>query len=197
MKELNIDFIMRKKDDCDNNKTARVTKTSKAGHNCNAHWALFIWIMREEAKADCTDDTALKWAKKIMNVFNRAAMTQNMCQHRPNFELGGDSTAEEGKPLMHVGDLLTGEDTFKIIASSMEEVTKIKAMRTPEIMQACFRNEERIKRVIAKHEEEEKVKADKKSIDSEELQKAMNELLKGSDDEGANTNNGGGHGEED
>jgi hypothetical protein len=197
MKELNIDFIMRKKDDCDNNKMARATKTSKAGHDHNVHWALFIWIMREETKADCTDDTALKWARKIMNVFNHIATTQNMCQHRPNFELGGDSIAEEGKPLMHVEDLLTDEDTFKIIASSMEEVTKIKAMHTPEIMQACFGNEECIKLVIAKHKEAEKMKADKKSIDNkEEFQKTMNELLKGSDDEDTNTNNGSGSGEE-
>jgi hypothetical protein len=77
-----------------------------------------------------------------------------MCQHIPNFVLGGDRTAEEGKPLMRVGDMLTDEDTFTIIASSMEEVTKIKALHTPQIMQACFGNEERIKRVIAKHEEE-------------------------------------------
>jgi hypothetical protein len=188
---------MLKKDDCDNNKTARVTKTSKAGHDHCVHWALFIWIMREETKADCTDDTALKWAKKTTNVFNHIATTQNTHQCRPNFVLGGDSTAEEGKPLMHVGDLLTDEDTFKIIASSMEEVTKIKAMHTPEIMQACFGNEERIKLVIAKHQEAEKMKADKKSIDNEEFQRTMNELLKGSDDEDTNTNNGGSSGEED
>jgi hypothetical protein len=80
----------------------------------------------------------------------------------------------------------------------MEEVTKIKAMHTPEIMQAHFGNEERIKLVIAKHEEAEKMKADKESIDNEEeFQKAMSELLKGSDDEDTNTNNGGGSGEED
>jgi hypothetical protein len=42
------------------------------------------------------------------------------------------------------------------------------------------------------------MKADKESIDNEEeFQKAMNELLKGSDDEDTNTNNGGGSGEED
>jgi hypothetical protein len=39
-------------------------------------------------------------------------------------------------PLMHVGDMLTDEDTFMIVASSMEEVTKIKALHTPKIMQA-------------------------------------------------------------
>jgi hypothetical protein len=101
------------------------------------------------------------------------------------------------QPSSNVGDVLTGEDTFTIIASSMEEVAKIKALHTSETMQACFGNEERIKRVIAKHEEEEKMKADEKPIDNEEFKRKMNELLKGSDDEGANTNNGGGHGEED
>jgi hypothetical protein len=120
-----------------------------------------------------------------------------MHQCIPSFVLGGDRIAKEGKPLMHVGDMLMDEDTFTIIASSMEEVTKIKALHTPEIMQAHFGNEERIKRVIAKHEEEEKMKADKKSIDNEEFKRKMNELLKGSDDEDTNTSNGGGSGEED
>jgi hypothetical protein len=104
--------------------------------------------------------------------------------------------AEEGKPLMHVGDMLTGEDTFTIIASSMEEVTKIKALRTPQIMEAHFGNEECIKRIIDKHEEEEQTKADKKFINNEEFKRKMIELLKGSDDEETNTNNGGGSGEE-
>jgi hypothetical protein len=49
----------------------------------------------------------------------------------------------------------------------------------------------------SKLKEEEKMKADKKPIDNEELQRAMNELLKGSDDEDTNTNNGGSSGEED
>jgi hypothetical protein len=115
----------------------------------------------------------------------------------PKFVLGGDRVAEEGKPLMRVGDVLTGEDTFTIIAHSMEEVTKIKALRTPQIMEACFGNEECIKRVIAKREEEEKMKTDKKSIGNEEFKRKMIELLKGSDDEETNTNNGGGSGEED
>jgi hypothetical protein len=79
----------------------------------------------------------------------------------------------------------------------MEEVTKIKALHTPQIMEAHFGNEERIKRIIDKHEEEEKMKADKKSIDNEEFKRKMIELLKGSGDEEANTNNGGGSGEED
>jgi hypothetical protein len=84
-----------------------------------------------------------------------------MFQHKPSFVLGGDRTAEEGKPLMHVADVLTGEDTFTIIAHSTEEVTTTKALHTPQIMKACFGNEERTKRVIKKHEEEEKMKADK------------------------------------
>jgi hypothetical protein len=117
-------------------------------------------------------------------------------QFKPDFELGGDRTAEEGKQLMHIRDMLTDEDTFKIIANSMEEVTKIKALRTPEIMNACFRNKECIKRVKAKHEEEEKMKGDKESIDNEEFNRKAIELLQSSNDEETNTNNGGGSGEE-
>jgi hypothetical protein len=64
-------------------------------------------------------------------------------------------------------------------------------------MEACFGSEERIKRVIDKHEEEEKAKADKKPIDNEEFKRKAIELLQSSDDENANTNNGGGSGEED
>jgi hypothetical protein len=131
-----------------------------------------------------------------MNVFNQISTMPTMHQRIPKFVLGGDRTAEEGKPLMRVGDMLTDEGTFTIIAHPMEEVTKIKALHTPQIMEACFRNEERIKRVTKKHEEEEKMKADKKSIDDEEFKRKAIELLKGSDDEDANTSNGGGSGEE-
>jgi hypothetical protein len=153
--------------------------------------------MREEAKADCTDETALKWATKIMNIFNHMSTMPTMFQCIPKFMLGGDCTAKEGKPLMRVGDALTGEGAFTIIASSMEELTKIKALRTPQIMEVQFRNEERIKRVTDKCEEEEKMKADKKPIDNEEFKRKAIELLKDSDDEEMNNNNGGGSGEED
>jgi hypothetical protein len=74
----------------------------------------------------------------------------------------------------------------------MEEVTKIKALHTAKIMEACFGNEECIKRVIDKHKEEEKMKADKKSIDNEEFKRKAIELLKGSDDEDTHTTIGSG-----
>jgi hypothetical protein len=145
---LNTDFTMHKKSDCDNNKTRRISKTSKGGCDHNAHWALFIWIMRKEMKAIRIDETALKWAMKAMNVFNHVSTMPTMHQCIPKFALGGDRTAEEGKPLMHVRDMLTDEDTFTIIGHSMEEVAKIKALHTPETMKACFGNEECTKRVI-------------------------------------------------
>jgi hypothetical protein len=94
--------------------------------------------MGEEAKATCTDETALKWATKVVHVFNCVSTMQTMCHHIPKFVLGGDRTAEEGKPLMRVGDMLTGKDTFTIIDSSMEEVTKIKALHAPQIVEACL-----------------------------------------------------------
>jgi RPA family protein len=58
----------------------------------------------------------------------------------------------------------------------------MKALQSPNFLEACFRNEERIKRVMAKHEEEEKKKAKKKSIDKEEFDKKMSEILESTDD---------------
>jgi hypothetical protein len=136
----------------------------------------------------------MRW--KAMAIAMKLPMLM-MHQHIPKFALGGDRTAKEGKPLMRVGDMLAGEDTFTIIASSMEEVTKTKALHTPQIMEACFGNEERIKRVVDKDEEEEKMKANKKPIGNEELKRKAIELLQSSDDKDTNTNSGGGSGEED
>jgi hypothetical protein len=183
---------MHKKSDSDNNKTRSISKASEGGCGCSAHWALF-----QETKAICTDETALRWATKTMNAFSRISAMPTVCQRAPKLALGGDRAAEEGKPLMRIGGALAGEDTFTITGYPVEEVTKIKALRTPQTMKAHLRNEERIKRVVDKHEEEEKVKADKKPTGNEELKRKAIELLKGSDDEDTNTNNGGGSGEED
>jgi hypothetical protein len=79
----------------------------------------------------------------------------------------------------------------------LEEVTKMNALHTPHTMEACFGNEECTKWVVAKHEEEEKMKANKESIDNKEFNRKTFELIQSLDDEEANTNNGGSLGEED
>jgi hypothetical protein len=130
-----------------------------------------------------------------MKVFSHIA--KKICKFKPNFELGGDLTAEEGKQKMCIGDMLTDDDTFKIITDSMEEVTKMKALRVPDISEACFGNEERTNRAMAKRKEEEKMKANKKPIDKEEFDKEVSELLQTSDGGETNTKNGGSSGEKD
>jgi hypothetical protein len=192
MKILGIDFAMLKKIDCGDDKKWHATKMAKKEHEHKSCWAIFIWIMGAETKATCTGETALKWAKRIMRVFNHIG--HQICQFKPNFELGGDLTAEEGKQKMHIGDMLRDDDTFEIIRNSMEEVTKMKALHSPDTMEAHFGNEERIKRVVAKHEEEEKMKANKKSIGKEEFDKVVLELLESTDDDETNTKNSGGSG---
>jgi predicted ATPase len=64
-------------------------------------------------------------------------------------------------------------------------------------MKAHFGNEQCTTQVVAKHEEEEKMKADKESIDNEEFNRKAFKLLQSSGNEEANTSNGGGSVEED
>jgi hypothetical protein len=78
----------------------------------------------------------------------------------------------------------------------MEEVTKMKALHTPNTVEACFGNKERAKRAHGRREEEEKMKAGKEPIGNEEFNRKTLELLQSSDDEETNTNNGGSSGEE-
>jgi hypothetical protein len=113
------------------------------------------------------------------------------------FELGADITAERGKPKMRVGDMLTDEDTFTIIANSVEQLTKTEALNSPHIMKAHFGNEQRIKRVQDRHKKDEKMKANKKPIGKKGIDKKKSQLFRGSDDNETNTNNGGSSGEQD
>jgi hypothetical protein len=101
MKSLNADFIKLKKSDRDDGKVRCMAKMAQKGCEHRSHWAIFIWIMGAEMKAARADKTALKWAKRAMRVFDHIGHSE-VCKLEPNFELGGDLTAPEGKRKMRI-----------------------------------------------------------------------------------------------